>query len=54
MADKDKTKDITDRFEKWWTEDGRMYDPDTDDVPWFAKRGGFISLSRKATSDDTR
>lgn len=38
MADRDKTKDITNRFEKWWAEDGRMYDPDTEDVPWFDKR----------------
>lgn len=32
MNDTDKT------FAKWWRDEGRMYDPDTDDVPWFDKR----------------
>lgn len=32
MTDKDKT------FEKWWSEDGRLYDPDTADVHWYDKR----------------
>ena len=25
-------------FEEWWNRDGKFYDPDTDDVPWFDKR----------------
>ena len=25
-------------FGKWWADDGRMYDPDTEEVPWFDKR----------------
>jgi hypothetical protein len=25
-------------FEQWWQEDGRFYDPGTEDVPWFDKR----------------
>jgi hypothetical protein len=25
-------------FEEWWTRDGKFYDPDTEDVPWFDKR----------------
>lgn len=25
-------------FGKWWDEDGRFYDPDTSDVPWYDKR----------------
>jgi hypothetical protein len=25
-------------FDDWWQRDGKFYDPDTDDVPWFDKR----------------
>jgi hypothetical protein len=25
-------------FDDWWQRDGRYFDPDTDDVPWFDKR----------------
>lgn len=25
-------------FDNWWEVDGRFFDPDTDDVPWFDKR----------------
>lgn len=25
-------------FDKYWNEDGKGYDPDTEDVPWFDKR----------------
>jgi hypothetical protein len=25
-------------FRDWWDKDGRFYDPDTSDVPWFDKR----------------
>ena len=32
-------------FEKWWADDGRMYDPDTDDVPWFDKRKELEELA---------
>lgn len=32
-------------FEKWWAEDGRMYDPDTEDVPWFDKRKELAELA---------
>ena len=30
--------EIPDPFNEWWRKDGRMYDPDTYDVPWFDKR----------------
>lgn len=37
---------MTDKaFEKWWAEDGRMYDPDTEDVPWFDKRKELAELA---------
>ena len=32
-------------FETWWAEDGRMYDPDTEDVPWFDKRKELAELA---------
>jgi hypothetical protein len=25
-------------FEKWWDSDGKYFDPDTEDVPWYDKR----------------
>ena len=25
-------------FRNWWNRDGKFYDPDTEDVPWFDKR----------------
>ena len=37
MADRDKTKDITDRFEKWWAEDGQYIDRDSDNVKTLAE-----------------
>lgn len=32
-------------FEKWWQEQGRMLDPDTEDVPWFDKRESLAHLA---------
>jgi hypothetical protein len=32
-------------FENWWAQDGRMYDPDTEDVPWFEKRKELAELA---------
>ena len=32
-------------FENWWSTDGRMYDPDTEDVPWFDKRKALAALA---------
>jgi len=32
-------------FDKWWQEDGRMLDPDTEDVPWFDKRKELAELA---------
>jgi hypothetical protein len=29
---------IEERFEEWWSREGRWIDPDTSDVPWFDKR----------------
>jgi hypothetical protein len=37
-------------FEKWWQEDGRMIDPDTEDVPWFDKRKGKKNANRQSSS----
>ncbi len=38
--------DIIERqFQEWWSEDGRYIDPDTDDVPWFDKRGGLAQFA---------
>lgn len=34
-------------FDKWWSEDGRMYDPDTEDVPCFDKRKDLAELAFK-------
>ena len=39
-------QNMTDKtFEKWWEDDGRMYDPDTEDVPWFDKRKELAELA---------
>ena len=35
-------------FEKWWAEEGRSLDPDTEDVPWFDKRKGLAELAFEA------
>ncbi len=35
-------------FDKWWQEDGRMLDPDTEDVPWFDKRQALADLAFEA------
>jgi hypothetical protein len=32
-------------FEKWWADDGRFYDPDTEDVPWFDKSKELAELA---------
>lgn len=32
-------------FEGWWQDDGRFYDPDTADVPWFDKRKGLAEYA---------
>ena len=35
-------------FDKWWQEEGKMIDPDTEDVPWFDKRQALAELAFKA------
>ena len=35
-------------FDKWWQEDGRMLDPDTEDVSWFDKRQVLADLAFEA------
>jgi hypothetical protein len=35
-------------FAKWWQEEGRMLDPDTEDVPWFDKREALAELAWNA------
>lgn len=35
-------------FNQWWIEDGRMIDPDTEDVPWFDKRMALAELAFEA------
>jgi hypothetical protein len=35
-------------FEKWWAEEGKSLDPDTEDVPWFDKRKGLAALAFEA------
>ena len=32
-------------FEKWWSEQGRFLDPDTEDVPWYDKREALANLA---------
>jgi hypothetical protein len=32
-------------FEEWWNKEGRFYDPDTEDVPWFDKRKELAELA---------
>ena len=32
-------------FEKWWQEQGRSLDPDTEDVPWFDKREALAHIA---------
>jgi hypothetical protein len=33
------------KFDAWWQQDGRGYDPDTEDVPWFDKRKGLAEYA---------
>lgn len=35
-------------FENWWRDEGRMIDPDTDDVPWFDKREALANIAYEA------
>ena len=35
-------------FDKWWQEEGKMIDPDTEDVPWFDKRQVLADLAFEA------
>jgi hypothetical protein len=35
-------------FDKWWQEDGKMIDPDTEDVPWFDKRKSLAEMAFEA------
>ena len=37
-------------FDQWWEREGRFFDPDTDDVPWFDKRK---ALAEKAFASAT-
>ncbi len=47
-------------FDEWWERDGKFFDPDTDDVPWFDTRKFLaeyafhraIAQSRNYTADD--
>lgn len=32
-------------FEKWWQEQGRSLDPDTEDVPWYDKREALAHIA---------
>lgn len=36
---------MSEHFESWWQREGKSFDPDTEDVPWFDKRK---ELARKA------
>ncbi|MCU1301988.1 MAG: hypothetical protein JWQ87_2272 [Candidatus Sulfotelmatobacter sp.] len=36
---------LTDDFDAWWAKDGRYYDPDTSDVPWYDKRKGLAEYA---------
>ena len=35
-------------FERWWQEEGRTLDPDTEDIPWFDKREGLAAQAFEA------
>lgn len=35
-------------FEQWWRRDGRLIDPDTEDVSWFDKRKGLAEAAFNA------
>ena len=37
-AEAKKEQQMMETFEQWWERDGKFFDPDTDDVPWFDKR----------------
>jgi hypothetical protein len=32
-------------FDKWWQEQGRSLDPDTEDVPWYDKREALAHIA---------
>ncbi len=36
---------MTAGFEKWWSEQGRFMDPDTEDVHWYDKREALARLA---------
>jgi hypothetical protein len=41
-------------FDEWWAKDGRFYDPDTDDVPWFDKRKELAAVAFTAGAGETK
>jgi hypothetical protein len=41
-------------FEEWWNKEGRFYDPDTEDVPWFDKRKVLAELAFVAGMEASR
>jgi hypothetical protein len=36
---------ITDDFDAWWAKDGKFYDPDFSEVPWYDKRKGLAEYA---------
>ena len=41
-------------FDQWWQRDGKFYDPDTDDVPWFDKRKELAERAFEAAKAQSR
>lgn len=41
-------------FDEWWNRDGRFYDPDTTDVPWYDKRKALAERAFHAASAQSR
>lgn len=37
-------------FAKWWQDEGRLLDPDTEDVPWFDKRKALAEMAWNAAT----
>lgn len=42
------------QFDEWWNRDGRFYDPDTSDVPWFDKRKDLAERAFDAAMAQSR
>ncbi len=41
-------------FDEWWEQDGRFYDPDWSDVPWYDKRKSLAEYAWHRSKGETK